>query len=148
MTIVLYDDLIRGVHEGELFDEYEFTLLDYDPSSNIFEAKYQGVCFMVDNGYLVWSTAIPPMKHAATYKCICFSKWLESNWKYVECTFGIHKSRFFILRYGNRIRIIERCDQTWKTCYALHNMLLFINYLENIEIQVDALNRKTSNSKH
>ena len=44
--------------------------------------------------------------------------------KDVECTFGILKGRFAILRYGLRFRDISRCDQLWLTCCALHNLLL------------------------
>ena len=84
---------------------------------------------MVDNGYLTWSTTIPPIKNAVTYKSIRFSEWLESMRKDVECTFGILKGRFCILRYGIRLRSIKKCDEIWKTCCALHNRLLFIDGL-------------------
>ena len=84
---------------------------------------------MVYNGYLTWSTTIPSMKYAVTNKFIRFSEWLESMRKYVECTFGIMKGRFYILCNGIRLKIIEKCDEIWKTCCALHNRLLFINDL-------------------
>ena len=82
---------------------------------------------MVDNGYLAWSTTIPPMKHAVTYKCIRFSEWLESMRKDVECTFGIMKGCFCIFWYGIRTKSIERCNEIWKTFCALHNILLFVD---------------------
>ena len=121
--------MVGGVHEGKFFGDHEFTLLEYDKSGNIVEIKYAGVWFMVDNGYLNWSTTIPPIKNAVTYKCIRFSEWLESMRKDVECTFGILKGRFCILRYGIRLRSINKCDEIWKTCCALHNRLLFIDGL-------------------
>ena len=48
--------------------------------------------------------------------------------KDVECTFGILKGRWRILKvgvslYGNK-RGLDTVDNTWKTCCALHNMLL------------------------
>ena len=89
--------MIRGVHEGKLFNDYKFNLLEYDAAGEVVEIKYQGAWFMVDNGYLAWSTTIPPMKHAVTYKCIPLSECLESMSKDVECTFGIMKGRFCIL---------------------------------------------------
>ena len=49
--------------------------------------------------------------------------------KDVECTFGIMKGRFLILRHGIRLRSISKCDEIWKTCCALHNRLLFIDGL-------------------
>jgi Plant transposon protein len=49
---------------------------------------------------------------------------LESMRKDVECTFGIRKGRFRILKIGIRLHSIESVDRLWKTCCALHNMLL------------------------
>ena len=51
--------------------------------------------------------------------------------KDVECTFGILKGRFSILRYGLRFAKVQHCDQTWLTCCALHNMLLYVDGLHN-----------------
>ena len=66
------------------------------------------------------------MKHAVTYKGIRFSEWLESIRKDVECTFGIMKVRYCILRYGVQSQSIAKCDAIWKTFCALHNRLLFV----------------------
>ena len=49
--------------------------------------------------------------------------------KDVECTFGILKQRFAILRYGVRLQSIEKCNQLYLTCCALHNRLLFFDEL-------------------
>ena len=147
-SIILYDDLVKGVHEGKLFHDHEFTLLEYDGSGNVVEIKYKGVWFMVDNGYLDWSTTIPPMKNAVSYKCIRFSEWLESMRKDVECTFGILKGRFCILRYGIRLRSIKKCDEIWKTCCALHNRLLFIDGLHKHWDKGTSSNWEDSNTKY
>ena len=42
----------------------------------------------------------------------------------VECTFGILKGRFRILKTGIPLHGIEVCDRVWFTCCALHNFLL------------------------
>lgn len=128
-SIVLFDTLIRGVHDGDIHSDYEFELLEYDNNGNIVKVIYKGVWFIVDNGYLSWSCTVPPEKDPVSYKYIRFSEWLESIRKDVECTFGILKGRFLILRYGLRLESIELCDQIWKTCCALHNSLLFIDGL-------------------
>ena len=60
---------------------------------------------------------------------IRYSEWLESMRKDVECTFGILKGRFRVLRYGVRLGGITKTDQLWKTCCALHNMLLDVDGL-------------------
>ena len=52
----------------------------------------------------------------------------------MECTFGILKGRFAILRHGIRTKSIATCDKLWLTCCAIHNKLLFIDGLhENWE---------------
>ena len=129
-TIVLFDDLIRGVNDGSIFGNNEFKLLERDSKGNVQEVTYVGAWFMVDNGYLAWSCTVPPIKDAVTYKYIRFSEWLESMRKDVECTFGIMKGRFCILRYGTRLWSIKKCDQLFLTCCALHNRLLFIDGLD------------------
>ena len=44
--------------------------------------------------------------------------------KDVECTFGILKGRFRVLKTGIPLHGIEVCDKVWYTCCALHNFLL------------------------
>ena len=50
--------------------------------------------------------------------------------KDVECTFGILKKQFSILQTGIRLGRIEHCDKAWRTCCALHNLLLFHDGLD------------------
>jgi hypothetical protein len=85
-TLVLYDDFSRGIHEGNCLSDYEFTLLEKDLSGNVVECRYQGVWQLVDNGYLKWSTTIPPFKSTVNQREIRWSQWLESmrehEWKF------------------------------------------------------------------
>mmetsp|Transcript_29950 Transcript_29950/g.34794 ORF Transcript_29950/g.34794 Transcript_29950/m.34794 type:complete len:335 (-) Transcript_29950:47-1051(-) len=129
-TVVLYDEFLKAVNDGTLFQDCEFILFEYDSSGNVIEVCYKGVWFMVDNGYLSWSNLVPPLKDGLTYQQIRFSEWLESMRKDIECTFGILKGRFAVLRYGIRLQSIEKCDQLYVTCCALHNRLLFIDGLD------------------
>ena len=123
-TLILFDEYICGVHGGTVHHDYIFHLYEKDDEGNIVEIAYQGVWFIVDNGYLSWSCTIPPSANGTTYEIIRFSEWLESIRKDVECTFGIMKGRFAILKYGLRFQNISKCDQMWLTCCALHNLLL------------------------
>jgi hypothetical protein len=50
--------------------------------------------------------------------------------KDVECTFGILKGRWRILKAGVRLRSAEAADNVWKTCCALHNWLLEVDGLD------------------
>ncbi len=60
---------------------------------------------------------------------ICWSKWLESMRKDVECMFGILKGMWRILKSGVRISGVYSVDCVWFTCCALHNWLLDIDGL-------------------
>ena len=128
-TLVLYDPLLTKVKDRRVHEEYEFMLYEHDENGDIVEVCYVGVWFMVDNGYLSWSCTVPPVKDGISYKAIRFSEWLESMRKDVECTFGIVKGRFTILRYGTRLHSIHKCDQLWLTCLALHNCLIEVDGL-------------------
>ena len=128
-TVILYDNLVQKVNNGQLYNDYEFKLLEKNNDGDIVEVRYRGVWFITDNGYLSWSCTVPPIKNGSSYKEIRFSEWLESMRKDVECTFGILKQRFAILRYGVRLQSIEKCDQLYLTCCALHNRLLFFDEL-------------------
>ena len=129
-TLIMFDDLIRGVNEGRHYTNNEFKLLELDKDKQEVEVIYQGVWFIVDNGYLNWSCTVPPMKNPISYEQIRFSEWLESVRKDVECTFGSLKKRFAILKYGVRSGSIDTCDKVWRTCCALHNLLLFHDELD------------------
>ena len=79
---------------------------------------------IVDNGYLKWSVTMPPYKNSLDRKHLRWSEWMESMRKNVECTFGILKGRWRILKCGVRLHGTDACDKVFKTCCALHNLLL------------------------
>ena len=47
--------------------------------------------------------------------------------KDVECTFGIMKARWRILKFPIQVHGTKAVDKIWMTCCALHNWLLEIN---------------------
>ena len=110
--------------------KYEFTLFDRQNGETV-QVKYREAWLLVDNGYLAWSCTVPPIKLSTTMDKIRFSKWLESLRKDVECTFGIMKGRFRVLKSGIRLHGVEAADKVWMTCCALHNMLLEFDGLED-----------------
>ncbi len=91
-----------------------------------------GAYLIVDNGYLNWSCTVPPFGVSNDVNEIRWSKWLESMHKDVECTFGILKGRWRILKSGVRTYSVDSVDHIWFTCCALHSWLL----------EVDGLNEK------
>ena len=130
-TLVLYDKLSTDLRDGRKYSDIEFELLERDPvTKNIKVVRYTGAWLIVDNGYLSWSTLIPPITNPLTWPEFRFSKWIESMRKDVECTFGILKCRFAVLKRGINLHGIEATDKIWLTCCALHNFLLEEDGLE------------------
>ena len=73
-------------------------------------------------------TISTPMKDSL-YQC---DIRLESMRKDVECTLGILKGRWRILKCGIRLQAIQDVDKVWKTCCALHNFLLNVDGLNEV----------------
>jgi hypothetical protein len=128
-SLVKFDRLAAGLHEGTSpLCDLQFELYTYgDDGVEVVKEKYRGGWLLVDNGYLNWGVTVPPMKETATMRQWRFSKWLESMRKDVECTFGILKGRWRVLKSGIRVHGTDASDNIWKTCCALHNMLLEVD---------------------
>jgi hypothetical protein len=136
-TLQLFDGFLNGIYKGNILQDVEFELFQRDKLGEIISVKYQGVWVMSDNGYLSRSITIPPMKNSVDLRQIRWSQWLESMRKDVECTFGILKGRWRVLKAGIRVHGVEKADNIWLTCCALHNWLL----------EHDGLNKKWDSGK-
>lgn len=125
-TLVKFDELACALRNGSIpvLDNHEFSLLERSKEGTVIDIRYREAWLLVDNGYLQWSCTVPPMKTTDSLPELRFSQWLESLRKDVECTFGIMKGRFRILKSGIRLHGTEACDKVWHTCCALHNMML------------------------
>ena len=130
-TMVRFDEFVSGIKDGTILEDVEFELFERDGTGKITTAKYRGGYVIVDNGYLRWSVTVPPFKVTNKETEIRWSKWVESMRKDVECTFGILKGRWRILKTGIRTHDIDSVDKVWKTCCALHNWLLEIDGLDD-----------------
>ena len=107
-TMVSLDRLIFGVCDGCLLQDNDFELLDYDCLGKV-------CMLLVDNGYLQWLCTVPPFTVTSDMDEIRWTKWLESMRKDVECTFGILKGRWQILKSGIWIQGIDAVDNIWLT---------------------------------
>jgi len=67
------------------------------------------------------------------------SHWLESLRKDVECTFGILKGRWHILKSGTRLQGVKVSNKIWKTCCALHNWLLEVDVMDDDWTRSDSM---------
>lgn len=129
-TIVLFDNFVVALAEGRVLEDNIFYLYEKSADGTIVKVPYRGAWLIVDNGYLNWPTTVPPMKTTSLRSEIRFSKWLESVRKDVECTFGILKGRFRILKTGIRLGGQQAGDRIFLTCCALHNWLLEVDGLD------------------
>jgi hypothetical protein len=113
--MVRLDSFIAGIRDGRVLDDVCFNLLAHDKKGHIKELRFSGVYVIVDNGYLVWSCTIPPFGVSNNIDKIRWSKWLESMRKDVECTFGILKGGWRILKSGVRLHGVDAVDSVWFT---------------------------------
>ena len=126
--MVRLDKFIGSVHAGTVFRDHEFELELMDcVSQQIVRTWYRGVYVICDNSYLDWSCTVPPFTMTLMQDEIRWSKWMKSMRKDVECTFGILKGRWRILKAGVCLWGVLKTDDVWLTCCALHNWLLDID---------------------
>jgi hypothetical protein len=123
-TLQIFDGFMKSIHDGSLMGDVIFELDDKDKEGNDIKVKYKGAWQIVDNGYMPWSTCVPPLKHNYYSADQRWSWWVESMQKDVECTFGILKG---ILKSPIQVHGVEKVDMIWKTCCGLHNLLLEID---------------------
>lgn len=126
ITITKYDKFCQAIKTGKLYKDVEFTLSDENDSQH----KCKGVYFICDGGYPKDSYLINPFGARSDMSEVYWSEWLESVRKDVECTFGVIKSRFRILRNGIRFHKKIVLDAIMVTCCILHNMLLHCDGLD------------------
>ena len=124
-TIVRHDEFYSAIMNDSIGTENVFSLYYKDSDSGKIKLQqYQGCWIIVDNGYLNVSVTVPPSKSTPYRDEMAWSNWLESVRKDVECTFGKLKGRFRILATASRLCNITQMDDVWKTCCALHNILM------------------------
>ena len=58
-TLVLFDDFVKGIHDGTILQDVEFELLERGINGEVLTVKYRGAWLMVDNRYLQWLTTMP-----------------------------------------------------------------------------------------
>ncbi len=131
-TLATFDDFMQKINDVTILNDSLFELYDFDDDNAgvVIKRTYRGAWLLVDNGYHSWPTTVPPIKTSIKKSEIRFSSWLESMRKDVECTFGILKGRWRILKSGIRILGVECADNIFLTCCALHNWLLEIDGLD------------------
>ena len=124
-ALIVHDALFQRVKSHDLGGDVVFELFYFDADAKkVCKQQYCGVYLLVDNGYHDYSCTIPPFKDVAMADQHAWSEWVESTRKDVECVFGSLKARFLILTSPIRYHGVGVVDRIWKTCCAMHNMIL------------------------
>jgi len=118
-TIVKFDEAMTSIRDG-LYSEYE-TKIYNDTGLKI---DIRGAHTINDNGYLNWACMMEPSKISSSVAEANWSEMVESLRKDVECTFGILKALFAILKYGSRFTDMRVMDNIFKTCCTIYNQKL------------------------
>jgi hypothetical protein len=119
-TQAQHDELFGWLRAGLLHPDKTYLL--YRADGTVIECK--GLYALVDGGYHEWRILQCPLSAAAGDDAAAWSERVESVRKAVECTFGILKKRFKILRRDFNCHTADQISDTFKACCALHNMLL------------------------
>ena len=111
-TLVRFDRFVSDLQRGSFDNKITFQL----STNRGTPINVKGAYVIVDNGYLDWSSTVPPFKDSTNKSEVRFSQWLQSLRKDVECTFGILKSQWRILKTGIRLHSTKAADNVWLTC--------------------------------
>lgn len=125
-SIMRFDSAVRAMRVDPLFSSVEWEYLD------VLGAKHtrKGAYLLSDNGYTRTPTLVMPVKFDPDLELKRWSEMCESLRKDVECTFGILKGRWRILKAGIRMHGVAIVEQIMKTCCVLHNMLIHYDGLD------------------
>ena len=130
-TVVKFDQTVTKLRTDPFYTQYSWDVVDSQGRTS----SQKGLYLICDGGYLSWQTLIPPYKHqiegSAEGK---WSKHVESLRKDVECTFGILKKRFAILKNHCRIHSKEQIEDIFRICCILHNMNHDFDGLDNVDV--------------
>jgi hypothetical protein len=118
-TICRMDPFVSDIMYGRIMKDVESFL--YDSNGNKIVVK--GVHLVTDNGYHKVPGMICPMMFRTGMQDVFWSEWLESVRKDVECTFGILKQRFRILKNSFQYHSLD----TLEDVFVVHNILITVD---------------------
>ena len=118
-TVVKFDGFVTEVRFGELFTQAQYKL-QIDDNRWIVE---KGLYLLVDGGYHKWRIMQCPLKHTVEEDEARWSEFAESIRKDVECSIGILKKRYQLLKNAINWHRKSDIDNAVFSCVILHNML-------------------------
>jgi hypothetical protein len=109
---VMYDPFVNSVRNG-LMKDYEFQLHD---------ETVKGDCLLCDGGYRQWRCLQCP-RQDTNQSLWALSRQMTAVCKDVECTFGILKGSWRMLKLLFEFEEETDVDNVFHTCCALHNQI-------------------------
>ena len=119
-TTSKFDKVVQELRNEELYESPPWRHYDENGVSH----QERRMHFVCNGGHNKWACLMPPYKHQIDgMDEKSWSDHLESIHKDVECSFGILKRRFAMLKNRLRLHNKEDIDRVFITCCVLHNML-------------------------
>jgi hypothetical protein len=119
-TIASMDSALHAIRTDQAFVTFPFQVCTSIMGS---ETKY-GVYLICDGGYHIWRVLQRCNVVVSEPKLMFLMSRIASARKDVECTFGIVKSRFRILKVPMLNTELSGVNNIFTTCCIFHNMLL------------------------
>lgn len=132
-TLVKYTLPVVAMRRGSLMvGTRNFSSFQYNLRTRSGDVTCSSPYLLTDGGYHKWRMLQCPAKFSSHRALLRWSKRVESVRKDVECTFGILKQRFRMLRVPMEFKKAVTIEDTFKTCCMLHNRLLHHDGLDTI----------------
>jgi 1,2-phenylacetyl-CoA epoxidase PaaB subunit len=112
-SIVLFDRFVNRIRSERSFTHFEYSLCS---AANGALEMHRGVYLLCDGGYRIWRVLQAPTRYSSDEDEKKFSASIESYRKDIECTFGILKKRFRILKHPLLVKRKSDCDAIFLTC--------------------------------
>ena len=128
-TICSCDAFVHGLRTRKLYNDVDFEIEMNDGTRRLVRQVY----LICDGGYPNEPIFINPFGSRWLPSEVYWSEWLESVRKDVECTFGILKGRWRILKNAILLQTQQQVDDVFHTCCMLHNILLKFDGLDKWE---------------
>ena len=126
-TLAYHDQFTIGLRTGAMrlrggraVRDVPYDLYSVDGSVQ----RLKGPWIVCDGGYHRWRVYQGPLKFSSDKNKLRWTKRLESVRKDVECTFGILKKRFRVLKTPLTFMTASTVSHVMRTCCVLHNILL------------------------
>ena len=121
------DPFVNDLMQGRIYSDIGSVIYNSDGST----LTVKGLHLICDGGYHKVPAMICPMTFRTDMKDVFWSEWVESVRNDVECTFGILKQRFRILKHPFQYHSLDLMEDIFIVCDMIHNALLIVDGANN-----------------